>query len=77
MWNEQGKTRLEIFMHFKGIDEVAGMNALQGRGIISDNCERAADVAESNIQRAVDFLTPHNERRCERCGVPISKCCCC
>lgn len=57
VWTEQGKNRLEIFLHFKRFDEVAAMNALQDAGrLISDNCVHAADVAEADHQRAIDFL---------------------
>lgn len=56
MWTEQGKNRLERFLHFKRWAEVPAMNALTERGLISDNCVHAADVPEADTQRAIDYL---------------------
>lgn len=77
MFTELGKNRLEIFLHFKRLQPVPAMNALQARAVVSDNCVTPADVGEADIQRAIDYLLPRpGERWCERCGVRAGACVC-
>lgn len=52
---------LEAFLTERGINETEAMNALQNNGIISDNCERASDVANSG--QAVAWLDARFPRR--------------
>jgi hypothetical protein len=44
--------------HFAGElgQETETMNELQEHGIISDNCVRAADVADADARRAAEWL---------------------
>ena len=48
------KNQLEIFLENNQMDATSAMNALQGAGVISDNCVTAADVA--NCKAAIKFL---------------------
>lgn len=47
---------LELFLHRNGLNPVASMNFLQASGLISDNCENAADVATEDHGPAVAAL---------------------
>lgn len=48
---------LSDFITREKLDPVATMNALQDRGIISDNCIDPADVG--NPAEAIEFLNRH------------------
>jgi hypothetical protein len=47
---------LELYLASTGLDPYESMNALQEHNIISDLCVTAADVADADCQRAVEFL---------------------
>ena len=49
---------LQPFLELSDIDPTDAMNRLQEAGIVSDNCVTAADVAEADCERAVEFLCP-------------------
>lgn len=48
---------LECYLFATGRSEREAMNALQLHGVISDNCVTAADVADSDCDRAIAFLS--------------------
>jgi hypothetical protein len=49
-------TTLEVYCNDTGIDPCAAMDALQGAGVVSDNCVRLADVDGKDQWRAINFL---------------------
>ncbi len=50
------KNQLELFIETHGLDEAEVMNLLQWKGIISDNCVLANEVAEENIPAAIAYV---------------------
>lgn len=49
-------------MHDCGLSEAQGMNKLQEAGVISDLCVWVADVAESDVPNAVNYLKNQHEK---------------
>lgn len=47
---------LEQYLLRNNLDPIQAMNSLQSAGIISDNAVMAADVAEADVYRAIDYL---------------------
>lgn len=60
------KNGLQTFLERNKIAETWAMNQLQGAGIVADNAETAADVAETDTKRAVFFLAGIKEQVFER-----------
>lgn len=47
---------LEQWLFDEWVGEEEAMDSLQKNGIVSDNCVSAADVADADIDRAIEFL---------------------
>lgn len=47
---------LEQWLSDNQQDATAAMNALQAFGIVSDNCVTAAEVSDSDADKAIKFL---------------------
>lgn len=48
--------QLQNYIILHNLSELHTMNLLQDQGIISDNCIRAEDVADSDCPNAIAFL---------------------
>lgn len=56
------KSNLAILIHGAGLDESKAMNALQDRGIVSDNAITPGEVSNADGQAAWDFLKEIGEK---------------
>lgn len=56
------KYTLEKFISERAFDDCKVMDALQDFGIVSDCCVTVADVALSDHERAMEFLSDFNEK---------------
>lgn len=63
-WDRHKKRHpLLLLFDYARMSEFAGMDWLQGRGMISDNCVGVFDIAECDVRRVLEMARESRELR--------------